>query len=158
MENKVDWSEWYDMTRLQPPNKLLVDAVSHIKNTGKAIDIGGGALRDARYLLQKGFEVTVIDKNPLLEKEVAKIDNGRLHSFVTSFEDFPFPVNEYVLASAMQSLSYCEPKDIQKSRRGKGVLKGYGNYLTSRGRDGKGPYKTLAYLQLHRTEMTLPTV
>ncbi len=108
MENKVDWSEWYDMTRLQSPNKLLVEALSYVKNMGKVIDIGGGALRDVRYLLQKGFDVTVIDKSPLLEKESLKIKSERLHSFVTSFEDFNFPTNEYVLASAMQSLSYCD--------------------------------------------------
>ena len=114
MADKIEWSKWYDMTRVQPPNELLVEAVSHVKNTGKAIDIGGGALRDARYLLQKGFDVTVIDKSPLLEKEARKIKSERLHPFVSSFENFNFPVNKYVLASAMQSLSYCEQEHFSR--------------------------------------------
>jgi len=109
MVDRKDWSEYYDVTRSQPPHELLVKALSYVKNTGKAIDIGGGALRDTGYLLQKGFEVTVIDSNPLLEKEVREINNERLHFFVTTFENFHFPVNEYILASAMHSLSYCEP-------------------------------------------------
>ena len=109
MEDKIDWSEYYDSTREQPPHELLVEAISHIKSTGKALDVGGGSLRDTKYLLQKGFDVTVIDNNPLLETEVKKLNNSRAHFFVTSFEDFNFPIDEYVLASAMYSLSYCEP-------------------------------------------------
>ncbi len=131
MVDKINWSEWYDMTRAQPPNELLVKALSYVKNTGKVIDIGGGALRDARYLLQKGFDVTVIDKSPLLEKEAIEIKNKRLHPFVISFEDFHFPSNEYILASAMQSLSYCEPAhfsrvimDIKSSLKKGGIFCG----------------------------------
>jgi SAM-dependent methyltransferase len=114
MGDKKDWSEYYDFTREQPQRELLVEALSYVKNTGKVIDIGGGALRDTRYLLQKGFDVTVIDKSPLLEKEAREIKNGRLHIFVTSFEDFQFPVNEYVLASAMYSLPFCEPAHFSR--------------------------------------------
>ena len=137
MVDKVDYSEYYDMTREQPPHDLLVKAISYVKGTGKAIDIGGGALRDAKYLLQQGFDVTVIDKSPLLEKEVTKIKDERLHSFVTSFEDFQFPVDEYVLASAMHSLSYCDSehfsrviKNIKSSLKKGGVFCGqmYGAY------------------------------
>jgi|ERR1035437_327847 SAM-dependent methyltransferase len=109
MADKKDWSEYYNFTREQPPRELLVEALSYVKNTGKAIDIGGGALRDTRLLLQKGFDVTVVDKSPLLEKEAQGINSERLHLFETSFEDFQFPVDEYILASAMYSLPHCEP-------------------------------------------------
>lgn len=114
MTDNIDWSEWYDMTRVKAPNQLLVDALSYVKNTGKALDIGGGALKDTKYLLRKGFDVTVIDKSPLLEKEAKEVKNEQLHAFVTSFEDFHFPVNEYVLVSAMQCLSYCEPAHFSR--------------------------------------------
>ncbi|MCK4918542.1 MAG: methyltransferase domain-containing protein [Candidatus Pacebacteria bacterium] len=147
MVNKVDWSEWYDMTRLQPPNKLLVEALLYVKNTGKVIDIGGGALRDTRHLLQRGFDVTVIDKNSLLEKEALKIKNKRLHPIVTSFEDFQFPINEYVLALAIQSLSYCDfthfdrvIKNIKLSLKKGGIFCGqiYDEY----GQEPKSLHKT----------------
>lgn len=109
MQNKFDWSEWYEITREQPPHGLLIEAISYVKNIDKAIDIGGGALRDTKYLLEKGFDVTVIDQSPLLEKEAQEIKSNRLHTFITSFEDYKFPNSEYDLASAMHSLSYCEP-------------------------------------------------
>ena len=114
MESKNDWSEWYDMTRAQPPNELLVEALLYVKNTGKALDIGGGALKDTMYLLQKGFDVTVIDKSPLLENEAKKINSEQLHFVVTSFEDFDFPVDEYVLASAAHSLPFCDPAQFSR--------------------------------------------
>ncbi len=110
MTNKIDWSEWYDFTRAQAPSQLLVQALSYIDKTGKVIDIGGGALKDTKYLLRKGFDVTVIDQSPLLEKEANEIKGERLHPIITSFEDFQFPSDEYILASAMHSLSYCDPK------------------------------------------------
>jgi tellurite methyltransferase len=114
MNDKIDWSDWYNHTRVQPPYDLLNKALSYVKNMGKALDVGGGALKDTRYLLEKGFDVTVIDKSPLLEKEAEKIKSDRLHTYVTSFENFDFPVNEYVLASAMHSLSYCEPEHFNR--------------------------------------------
>lgn len=131
MTDGIDWSEWYDMTRTQAPNQLLVQALSYVKEVGKAIDIGGGALKDTKFLLQKGFDVTVIDKSPILEKEAMQIKSERLHPFVTSFEDFHFPLNEYILASAMQTLSYCEPEhfsrvitDIKSSLKSGGIFCG----------------------------------
>ncbi len=114
MTDTLDWSEWYDMTRTQAPNQLLMEAFSYVKDIGKVLDVGGGALKDTKYLLQKGFDVTVIDKSPLLEKEAKEIEDGRLHALVTSFEDFHFPVDEYVLVSAMHCLSYCEPSHFDR--------------------------------------------
>ena len=110
MPDKIDWSEYYDMTRNQPPRDLLVEALLYVKNIGKAIDIGAGALSDVRYLLLKGFDVTAIDNNPILEKEAKEINNERLHPFVVSLEDHVFLVNEYDLVSAMYSLHYCDPQ------------------------------------------------
>ena len=114
MTDQIDWTEWYDMTRLQPPTTLLVKALSYNINTGKVLDIGGGALKDTRYLLDKGFDVTVIDKSPLLIKEAGRIKSKKLHPLVTSFEDFNFPVDEYVLVSAMHCLSYCEAENFNR--------------------------------------------
>lgn len=102
-----DWSEYYDFTRAKSPYSLLVEALKHVNDKGKAIDIGGGALRDSQHLLAEGFDVTVIDNSPLLTKEANRIANKKLHAFVESYEDFDFPKNEYDLASAMFSLNFC---------------------------------------------------
>lgn len=104
------WSEYYTITKDKPPSPLLIKALAHVKNQHKAIDIGGGALKDTRYLLAQDFEVTVIDREELMAKEAAAIPSKKLHFFITSFADFDFPKNEYDLASAMYSLPFNPPE------------------------------------------------
>jgi tellurite methyltransferase len=107
-----DWSEYYEITKANPPSKLLVKALEHVTNKNKALDIGGGALKDTRYLLDQGFDVTVIDKSPLMEQEANALANNKLHAFTTSFEDFDFPENEFDIASAMFALPFTGPADF----------------------------------------------
>lgn len=114
MTQTKDWSEYYDFTRSKPPYSLLIEAVKYVKDRGYAIDIGGGALRDTRYLLENGFDVTVIDNSPELANEAEKIKNSRLHTSIVSFEDFDFPKDKYDLASAMFALNFCDPINFDK--------------------------------------------
>jgi tellurite methyltransferase len=109
MANK-DWSDYYKATQSKPPRPLLVKALEYVKNKNKAIDIGGGALNDTKHLLDQGFEVTVIDKSPLMEKEAKNIPSDKLQAITTSFEEFNFPKEEYDLASAMFALPFTTPK------------------------------------------------
>jgi SAM-dependent methyltransferase len=112
MAKTTDWSQYYEYTRNLPPYSFLVEAQKYVKAKGRAIDIGGGALRDCVYLLKQGFEVTVIDNSPLLAQEATSLANNKLHPVIESFEDFQFPENEYDLASAMFSLNFCSPNNF----------------------------------------------
>jgi len=103
---KNDWTEFYKVTRDKPPSKLLVKALEYVKYKNKAIDIGGGALKDTRYLLSLGFDVTVIDDDELMAKEAVKIQPDKLHLVVSSFENFNFPSNQFDIASAMFALPF----------------------------------------------------
>jgi SAM-dependent methyltransferase len=108
-ESQKDWSDYYEATKQGPPRPLLVSALKHVTNKNRAIDIGSGALNDTRYLLGQGFDVVSIDKNPTMEQEAVDKQNEKLHTFMTKFEDFNFPENEYDLASAMYSLPFIDP-------------------------------------------------
>ncbi len=110
MKVEKDWSEYYKATKAKPPRPLLVRSLEYVTHKDKAIDVGGGALNDSRYLLEQGFEVTVIDKSPLLEGQAKGLSNEKLHAKVTSFEDFCFPKNEYDLACAMFALPFTDPQ------------------------------------------------
>ena len=109
---KKDWQEYYEITKGRPPSRLLIEALGYVINKGKAIDIGGGALKDTRYLLEQGFDVTVVDKADLMAKEAEAIKSNKLHCFVSSFADFDFPKNEYDIASAMYSLPFNPPENF----------------------------------------------
>lgn len=109
MANK-DWSDYYKATQSKPPRSLLIKVLEYVKNKSKAIDVGGGALNDTKYLLDQGFEVTVIDESPLMEKEAKNIPSDKLQAITTSFEEFNFPKEEYDLASAMFALPFTAPQ------------------------------------------------
>lgn len=104
------WEEYYLKTKELPPSPLLVKALALATQRGHAIDIGGGALKDARYLLDQGFHVTVIDKGDALHEMAAALHSDRLQAVGTSFEDYAFPEVTFTLASAMFSLPFTSPE------------------------------------------------
>jgi tellurite methyltransferase len=113
-EPKKDWSKHYKDTHDYPPSPLLVKALPYVTKKDKAIDIGGGALKDTRYLLSQGFETTVIDQAPQLAKMAESIQSDRLHFYVTKFIDFDFPANQFDVASAMYALPFNLPAEFNK--------------------------------------------
>jgi len=128
---KPDWQGYYAQTKGRPPSRLLVDALAYVPNKGKAIDIGGGALKDSRYLLSQGFEVTDLDNQEIPPELLDGIDRHRFHHVQSSFGDFNFPKEEYDIASAMFSLPFNPPEtfdrvfnSIKQSLRVGGVLCG----------------------------------
>lgn len=111
-ELKKDWTEFFQITKNRPPSLLLVRALQFVTHRSRAIDIGGGALKDTRYLLERGFDVAVVDESDLMEKEAEAIVSDKLHYFVSSFADFYFPKNEYDIASAMYALPFNPPESF----------------------------------------------
>ena len=116
MENPLNrnWGKYYDDTRETPPSGLLVQAEQLVKDKNRSLDVGGGALKDSKYMLGKGFDVTVIDKEPLILEEAKKVGSKKLHAIVTSFEDFNFPENTYDLINAMNSLPFNSPETFNE--------------------------------------------
>ena len=51
----------------------------------------------------------MIDNNELMAEAAKSIQSDKLYYFVSSFEDFNFPKNEYDIASAMYSLPFNPP-------------------------------------------------
>lgn len=95
------------------PNKLVEKALSYIQDNGKALDVGAGALRDSKYLLEKGFTVVAVDKDPLIKEEAEKLQNQNLTVHVTDLAEWNFPENSFNLAIAINSLPFL-PKSVSK--------------------------------------------
>lgn len=110
--HQPNWSNHLKDTANKPPSPLVVEAVKHVVHRNKAIDIGGGALKDTQYLLSQGFETTVIDQAKEVAEMAQAIDSDKLHCHITSFTDFIFPVNAFDLASAMYALPFNGNKDF----------------------------------------------
>ena len=105
-----DGSDYFAETREKPVPALLVKALESINKKGKAIDIGAGALRSSRYLLDQGFEVTAIDSSPLFAAEAQRIQHKKFRYKTVTVEAFDFPQQNYDLVAAMFSLPFCHPK------------------------------------------------
>lgn len=108
MNETEETKEYYNRTRWRNPAILLVEAIDYVG--GKhALDLGAGALRDARYLLTKGFTVVAIDKAPVFDEEIRTIDNPRFSGVVSSFVNYDFPEQSFDMVNAQYSLPFNDP-------------------------------------------------
>lgn len=96
---------YYVNTKDSPARELLVEAVGYLKsNQRQALDMGCGAGRDTKFLLEHGFNVTAVDaNNGAVDYMLSIKPKDRLNFFQTDFESFEF--GSYDLINA----SYCLP-------------------------------------------------
>jgi tellurite methyltransferase len=109
-KEKKTWSAFFRKTKNKPPAALLIEALHYTRKGGKALDVGGGALADARLLLQVGFDVTVIDKEEQILQIAKDIGSDRLHAKVTTFDRYQYPRETFDLVNAQFSLPFNPPK------------------------------------------------
>src|SRR5579863_9222985 len=102
-----DWDRFYGFTQTSPPWPLLMRAAALAPKHGRALDLGAGAGRDTRYLLEQGFQVTAVDAEPRAVALLAALPFSvdRLRVVQSSFEDFDFAgTAPYDLISAQFAL------------------------------------------------------
>jgi tellurite methyltransferase len=99
-----DWGRFYTFTKDSPPWPLLIRAAALAPTNGHALDLGAGAGRDTRYLLEHGFEVTAVDADPRSAALLSALPQTHLHVVQSSFEDFTFAT--YDLISAQFALPF----------------------------------------------------
>ena len=108
-----DWGRFYGFTKDSPPWPLMIRAAALAPRKGRALDLGAGAGRDTRYLLEQGFQVTAVDAEPRAVALLAALPSsaGRLRVVQSSFEDFDFAgTAPYDLISAQFALPFI-PRD-----------------------------------------------
>lgn len=106
----TNWQPYYENTKNLPPNKSLVDALNYVKNKDTALDLGSGAFRDSKFLLNHFKNVVAVDKeysaNLILNQPY------KLNFINTTFEKFKF--EHYDLINAQYSLPFMKQKDFLK--------------------------------------------
>lgn len=102
---QFDWAKFYTHTRERPPWPRMIQAVSLVAKKERALDLGCGAGRDTRYLLEQGFQVTAVDADANAMAILATFPyQERLRAVQSSFVDFP--LENYDLINAHFSLPF----------------------------------------------------
>lgn len=105
-----DWERFYGFTKDSPSWPLVARAAALAPQKGRALDLGAGAGRDTRYLLEQGFDVTAVDADPHAALYLSALaEPPCLSVVVSSFEDFPFATT-YDLISSQFALPFL-PRD-----------------------------------------------
>ena len=107
---EFSWNDFYTITKKHPPWPRLIRAVELLKRSGEALDLGCGAGRDTRYLLESGFRVTAVDQEAASLELLTDLPADRLHRVRSSFEDFHF--GRYDLINAHFALPFMEPRQF----------------------------------------------
>ena len=108
------WQNYYEQTKNRPPSKLLIKALPFVIYKHSALDLGSGALKDSKYLLQEGFkELWAIDKEPIKKELLQDIDEQKFHFIQTSFDQFKFPLNKFDLINASYSIPFNQSDSSQ---------------------------------------------
>jgi len=92
------WENFYTITKDRPHWPLLAQAVSLLAHKENALDLGCGAGRDTRYLLEQGFYVTAVDSHPQAIALLANFPQDHLRAVQSSFHDFEFETYDLVNA------------------------------------------------------------
>ncbi len=102
-----DWSNFYRLTKDNPPSPLLTRAVERAPGKGRALDLGAGAGCDTRYLLEQGFAVTAVDADPASMALLSALPQDHLRITQSRFEDFAFAASApYDLINAQYTLPF----------------------------------------------------
>ncbi len=104
------WEDFYKITKDRPPWPRLVQAISLLTQGRDALDLGCGAGRDTRYLLERGFVVTAVDSDPHVIGLLAEFPQDHLRVVHSSFEAFRFET--YDLINAHYSLPFMSQENF----------------------------------------------
>jgi tellurite methyltransferase len=104
----LDWGHFYCLTKDASPWPLLVRAAELAVKHSRALDLGAGAGRDTRYLLEQGFDVTAVDADPRSVALLSALPKDHLRVVRSTFESFDFAT--YDLISSQFALPFT-PRD-----------------------------------------------
>ena len=114
--DQIDWTTYYNARSGRPPRPLLLNALGrfHDDPSGpprQAIDLGCGEGSDSLALLQRGWHVLAIDREPeaiaRLRANVPEALQPQLQTTIAAFEEVALPTADLIYAS--YSLPFCEP-------------------------------------------------
>ena len=112
-ERTAKWTAYYERTAGEPPRKSLLRALELHGDAppGLAVDLGCGGGRDTLELLDRGWSVVAVDREPAATERVEAIvpeaHADRLRTLAEPLETVEIP--SCLLVNASYSLPFCAP-------------------------------------------------
>lgn len=113
MTNTDVWKTYSERTAQGAARPRLIQLFkNHTIAPGIALDVGCGPGRDAKFLLQQGWQVDGLDGNESALNIAVEncIRSAGFKPLQASFEDISFRPKSYDLITASYSLPFCHPK------------------------------------------------
>jgi tellurite methyltransferase len=129
-ERTAKWIAYYERTASEPPRASLIRALELFGDEppGLAVDLGCGGGRDTLELLERGWSVVAVDREPAATERVASIvppeHAARLRTLAEPLETVEIP--PCTLVNASYSLPFCAPEhfDAMWSRVSAAIVPG----------------------------------
>ena len=93
-------------TKDSNPSLWLPRAIELATKKEYALDLGCGAGRDTKFLLEQGFHVIAVDENEKALEYLQNFPQENLEIVLSRFEDFDFKKESYDLINAQFSLPF----------------------------------------------------
>jgi len=110
----VDWAEYYSAAEergLNPFFERLQPFLDDLPAGAKILDLGAGTGLGTRMLLDRGFEVTAVDAEPVAIAQLI-VRCPEAHVIESRFEDLRLPANEFDLVLGVFSFFFCSALDF----------------------------------------------
>jgi SAM-dependent methyltransferase len=117
IEEKIKWNEKYKTLTPKNPSPLL-KFIPNAKNK-KALDLAGGLGSNAIELLQKGYDVTLID---ISNVAISKIKNPKIKTLCLDLDTYIIPQNEYDVIIQIKYFNLDLLKQIPKALKKEGYF------------------------------------
>ncbi len=109
----LEWNDFIKKTNNKKHRILTELAIHWVKNKNRALDIGGGALNDSRFLINNGFIVDVIDIENIVLNIANELNNKKLNIKISHIENCDIGIEKYNFVIANYVLPFIKKKDIR---------------------------------------------
>lgn len=110
--NKMNFFE--NNSKLEP-HKILVNFIQNNPSIKTAIDLGCGAGRDTKFLVQNNIIVTAIDRvdvTKFLYKDLTEEEKARLNFVQAKFSEIDLPKTDLIIS--YETLPFCDREALVK--------------------------------------------
>jgi SAM-dependent methyltransferase len=117
-EEKLKWNKKYKTLTTKPPSPLM-EYIPKAQKNAYALDLAGGLGRNSFALLQKGYNVTLID---ISDVALSKINHPKINKICLDLDNYIIPQNKFDVIIMIKYFNLELLKQIPKALKNGGYF------------------------------------